>query len=414
MPKYYFFFLVILGFASCGTPEKEKNFEKFAIRQDSLFMDAYKQRDTAAYQKLLKGFLLKYEVLTTSDKKRFSNYQSNAYYNFCCTYSLLNNKPMAIEFLKKAIQSGYFDYDHIQTDADLNNIRKEKEFVEAEKSIREIGDFLYILKKGEKYDLNDKIEIPKFTYQSAMNSNLISLRAAFHLDSIAGNGDEISKMINLLNWIHNLIPHDGNHDNPTVKNAMSMIRQCKKENRGLNCRGLATVLNECYLAVGFKSRMITCLPKDSLKLDNDCHVINMVYSKSLHKWVWMDPTNNAFVMDENKGLLGIEEVRNRLVHDQPLFINPDANWNHKQTVTVDEYLNHYMAKNLYKLECAVSSEYDLETRATGKVVNYLLLAPSDYIKHLQYKEAQKNPEVRSTMVTYTTTNPAIFWQAPEL
>ena len=35
MPKYYFFFLVILGFASCGTPEKEKNFEKFAIRQDS-------------------------------------------------------------------------------------------------------------------------------------------------------------------------------------------------------------------------------------------------------------------------------------------------------------------------------------------------------------------------------------------
>ena len=414
MPRLYFFFLAILWFASCETPGNNNNFEKFAIRQDSLFTDAYKHRDTVAYHKLLKEFLSEFQALSTSDQKRFSNFRSNAHYNLCCTYALLNNKPMAIEYLKKAIQSGYFDYDHIQTDTDLDNIRKEKEFIEVEKSIREIGDFLYILKKGEKYELNDKIEIPQFTYQSAANPNLIALRAAFRLDSIAGNGDEISKMVNLLNWIHNLIPHDGNHDNPTVKNAMSMIRQCQQENRGLNCRGLATVLNECYLAVGFKSRLITCLPKDSLKLDNDCHVINMVYSKSLQKWVWMDPTNNAYVMDENKGLLGIEEVRNRLVHDQRLFINPDANWNHKPTVTVEEYLKHYMAKNLYKLECAVSSEYDLETRVPGKVVNYILLAPSDYINHLEYKEAKKNPEVSSTMVTYTTTNPAKFWQVPEL
>ena len=414
MPRLFFFFLAILWFASCGTPGKDNNFEKFAIRQDSLFIKAYKQRDTVAYQKLLKCFLSEYQGLPTSDQKKFSNFKSNAYYNLCCTYSLMNNKPMAIEYLKKAIQSGYFDYGHLQTDTDLDNIRKEKEYLEAERSIREIGDFLYILKKGEKYDMNDKINLPKFTYQSADNPNLVALRTSFHLDSIAGSGDEITKMVNLLNWIHNLIPHDGNHYNPTVKNAMSMIRQCKQENRGLNCRGLATVLNECYLAVGFKSRMVTCLPKDSLKLDNDCHVINVVYSRSLQKWLWMDPTNNAYVMDENKGLLGIEEVRTRLVHDQPLFINTDANWNHKPTVTVDEYLNHYMAKNLYKLECAVSSEYDLETRAAGKVVNYILLAPSDFINNLQDKEAQKNPQVSNTMITYTTTNPAMFWQTPEL
>ena len=199
MPRFLFFLLAILWIASCGTPGKDNNFEKFAIRQDSLFIDAYKQRDTVAYQKLLKGFLSEYEALSTSDQKRFSNFKSNANYNLCCTYSLMNNKPAAIDYLKKAIQSGYFDYDHIQTDSDLDNIRKEKEFIEAEKSIREIGDFLYILKKGAKYDLNDKIEFPKFTYQSAENPNLVALRTSFRLDSIAGSGDEISKMVNLLN-----------------------------------------------------------------------------------------------------------------------------------------------------------------------------------------------------------------------
>ena len=56
MPRFLFFLLAILWIASCGTPGKDNNFEKFAIRQDSLFIDAYKQRDTVAYQKLLKGF----------------------------------------------------------------------------------------------------------------------------------------------------------------------------------------------------------------------------------------------------------------------------------------------------------------------------------------------------------------------
>ena len=73
-----------------------------------------------------------------------------------------------------------------------------------------------------------------------------------------------------------------------------------------------------------------------------------------------------------------------------------------------------MAKNLYKLECSTNSEYDLETSVPGKVVDYILLAPMDYIHHLQGGKIEKNPEVNSTLVIYTTTNPEFFWQAPEL
>ena len=235
--------------------------------------------------------------------------------------------------------------------------------------------YLDKLKAASTYNLKDNRPIPTFTYQDPSNPNLVALRKGFNLDSIAGYGNDISKILNLLHWIHNLIPHDGNHENPTIKNAISMIAECKKETRGLNCRGLATVLNECYLSMGFKSRFITCMPKDSVF--DDCHVINSVYLASEKKWIWIDPTNNAYVMNEKGELLSIEEVRDRIINNKPLLLNPDANWNNKSTTTKEEYLYNYMAKNLYRLQCPLVSEFDTETWKEGKKITYVELLPLD-------------------------------------
>jgi len=273
-------------------------------------------------------------------------------------------------------------------------------------------DTLGTLKNAGKYNLTEKRVLPKFTYQSADNPNLIALRKAFNLDSIAGQGNEVSKILNLLHWIHDLVPHDGNHENPTVKNAMSMITECKRDNRGLNCRGLATVLNECYLAIGIQSRFVTCLPKDSLGIDNDCHVIDMVYSKELKKWLWIDPTFNAYVMNEKGELLSIEEVRDRIINNKPLIINPDANWNHKISEEKEYYLYSYMAKNLYKLQCHLNSEYDAETRGQGKTETYMTLIPLEYFKQSPIKSEQEDKENKTNFIYFKTNNPKAFWTTP--
>jgi hypothetical protein len=412
MKRFLILFFFFLLFASYGQITTDKTFENFSARQDSLFMNAYDQRDVKAYDKLLKEFLSKYNKLIEADKKTYSSYLINAYYNLCCTYSLLNDKVMAIIYLDKSIKAGYFDYGHMKQDKDLDNIRNEKEYIALVEPLRGIGDYLFILRKASKYDTADNRPLPEFTYQSAENPNLVALRKAFNLDSVAGEGNEISKIISLLHWIHNLIPHEGNHENPIVKNAMSMIAECKRDNRGLNCRGLATVLNECYLSMGFKSRIVTCLPKDSLKMDPDCHVINMVFSNSLHKWIWIDPTNDAYVMNDKGELLSIEEVRERIINDQPVILNPDANWNRKFSPEKEYYLYNYMAKNLYILECPVSSEYNMETKESGKVVSYIQLLPLDYFNQKPDKLDEKNEKTNTTLITYKTNNPKFFWQAP--
>lgn len=278
--------------------------------------------------------------------------------------------------------------------------------IKAYTQIKYQPNYLDILKGVKKYNDSEQSEVPKFTYQSQDNPNLMALRKHFKLDSIAGQGNDVSKILNLLHWVHNLIPHRGDKGNPEIKNAMDMITVCKKENRGLNCRGLAIVLNECYLSLGIKSRFITCLPKDLT--DPDCHVINIVYAESLKKWIWIDPTMNAYVMNEKGDLLGIEEVRQRLINGRTLILNPDANWNNQSTQTKEYYLENYMAKNLYRLECPVSSEYNLETnKEDGKISYVQLLSSNDNISaEIGSKTKNKN------FVVYKTTNTKLFWQVP--
>ncbi|MBL7909817.1 MAG: transglutaminase domain-containing protein [Bacteroidia bacterium] len=334
------------------------------------------------------------------------------YYNLTCLYSIQNNKPSAISNFNKALQFGYRDYYHILEDTDLDNIRDEEGYKKIISGLKETCDYQFILRRGEKYNLSDNRSFPKFTYQSLDNSNLVALKKAFNLDSVAGTGNEVSKILNLLHWIHNLVPHNGSQDNPAVKNAINMISVCKKEGRGLNCRGMATVLNECYLAIGIKSRFITCLPKDSLGIDEDCHVINMVYSTSLKKWLWIDPTFDAYVMNEKGELLSIEEVRDRIINDKPLILNPDANWNHKSSQSKEYYLLNYMTKNLYMLQCSLSSEYDTETKSVGKEINYIQLLPLEYFKQPKEKTISQNTESKFSHITYYTNNPSAFWQAP--
>jgi len=388
-----------------------ETFERFAVKQDSLFIAAYEKRDTKAYDKLLTEFLLRYRTLPVADRKEFTRYLTGAYYNFCCTYAIMGNKEMALTYFRKAIDAGYVDYAHLKADSDLDNIRNEKAFKDLSESMRPVGDFLFILQRAGTYNVADNRQLPAFAYQSADNPNLTALRHSFNLDSIAGEGSDVFKIINLLHWIHRLIPHDGNHENPVVRNAMSLIAECKRDNRGLNCRGLATVLNECYLALGLKSRIVTCRPKDSLNIDRDCHVIDLVYSGSLKKWLWIDPTNDAYVMDEKGELLSIEEVRERIIADKPLLLNPDANWNRK-AITKEYYLNYYMAKNLYMLECPARSEYNMETREQGKRLSYIKLLPLEYFAQTPDKTEARDDSADITVTTYRTNNPALFWTAP--
>ena len=384
---------------------------EFDAYSTSFFKEVQALSEKKEYRQILSRYPeweQKYNALGPADKQLFRGALANVDYNRACYYALLKDRPSAVLSFRHAVEHGYRDYSHAKVDSDLDLIRSDKGFQAQMASIRQYGDYVYVLQQAKGYAPNEARKLPAFTYQSAEEPHLAALRKTYKLDSIAGQGNEVSRFINLLHWVHEQVPHDGNHENPAVRNAPDLLRVCRAEKRGLNCRGLATILNEAYLAMGYKARFVGCLPKDST--DYDSHVINAVYSTTQQKWLWMDPTNDAYVMNEQGQLLSIEEVRARLIDGRPLLVNPTANWNHKVSKTKENYLYQYMAKNLYKLQCPVSSQYDLETRTGRKTLQYVTLLPATVSAT---KPAVRNTQDGATSFTlYNTSNAATFWQKP--
>ena len=49
-------------------------------------------------------------------------------YNLSCSYSLLKDIDKALRAFKKAINCGYLDFDYLEQDEDLSNLRKDRRF----------------------------------------------------------------------------------------------------------------------------------------------------------------------------------------------------------------------------------------------------------------------------------------------
>lgn len=262
-------------------------------------------------------------------------------------------------------------------------------------------DYIDTLRTGKTFDVLQQREIPTFTYQSSDAPELQTLRRKYNLDSVAGTGDEVMRILNVLHWVHNHIRHNGSAGLPKKERNAETIEKFAKK-KGVNCRGLALFANECYLALGFRSRVVTCLPRNYY---DDCHVINEVYSVQLGKWLWIDPTNEAYVMDENQQLLSVFEVRERIIQDQPIVLNEGANWNNQYKVSKEYYLDEYMAKNLFYLSYILHSTYGTDSRTSGKTIEFLRLIPMEVE---QGETVKSNTFNNITIREYFTNNPQLL------
>ncbi|MBQ3197436.1 MAG: transglutaminase domain-containing protein [Alistipes sp.] len=388
------------------TPEWQQQLEQL----DKEFNELREQRQWKGVVANRKQYRKIFMAQPDSARMKFSqgtDLNLNFYYNYTCYLSLAGDKKEALstfEYFTNRVtkELDLIDVLSINNDSDLDAIREEPRFKACMERLEKWGDYKQKLKNAKGYHRGTLPEGMKFSYMSPNHPDLVRLREKFNLDSVAGAGNEISKIKNLLHWVHNVVRHDGSSMNPEVMNTIAMVELCQKENRGVNCRMLAQMLTEVYLSMGFKARFVTCMPRDHV---SDCHVITTVYSNTLNKWLWVDPTFEAYVMDENGVMLSIAEVRERLRNDQPLQLNEDANWNNRQKTYKEYYLDRYMAKNLYYLICMDYARFDAETVKEGRIYRYIALMPYDEIN------SQTNSIGWSIL---RVSDDEWFWQSPYL
>ena len=317
------------------------------------------------------------------------------YYDQACCYAMVGQKKKALAALEQSVLLGYKDYNYMKSDTDLQSLRKEKKYLSLLEQVKDRQP-LSVLKKSASYAKdNKKIE---FIYQPKESMNLRMVRDYFKLDSVAGQGDELSKIINLMHFAHDNIRHDGSNRAFAEMDAIDLYNYYKTTGKGVNCRQLAISLCEMYLSMDIPARYVTCMPADSL--DFECHVINTVWSSQLQKWLYIDPTFDAWVTDENGTMLSIAEVRERLINDQPLVLCETANWNHESQQTKEYYLETYMAKNLYYFVCKKLNRFNPESL-------YRNNDPADDVRLIPVGFVNNNWKCD------TTTDPEVFWAKPK-
>ena len=262
---------------------------KFLASADSLntqLLNAYTGKDYPATEALCQKVIDLYDAHASQLAEGYAYFKYSSYYTMASVQAIQGKKQEAVSNLSKALNSNKMEvsYNRVVNDEDLKDILDAPELQPALKRLKETTDYLYILQNAPEYTRTQQADsLPRIVYAQTDEPDLKRVRDYFRLDSVAVAGDELTTIKRILTYIHDKIRHDGQNGNPTGgNNSINFAEACKDGSWGLNCRGLATVLNECYLSMGIPSRVITCMPKTYI---SDCHVINAVYSSTLGKWL---------------------------------------------------------------------------------------------------------------------------------
>jgi len=218
-----------------------------------------------------------------------------------------------------------------------------------------------------------------WSYASPEAPGLVELRDRYGLGGLTEGRSELDAILGLLDWAHRIVEHDGGAQNPEPRNALNILSTCAATGARVNCRMKAIVLNEAYLAMGLRSRYITCLPAVD---DGDCHVTVMVYSSTLRKWLLVDPTQNTFFTSDDGTILNIIEARGAYRSGRsPRFRSIDRPVSGPmvcggmECATYDEFYAVYMCKNCFRFACTLSSEPGIDSRRDEPTV--VLTPPGD-------------------------------------
>jgi hypothetical protein len=249
-----------------------------------------------------------------------------------------------------------------------------------------------------------------FTYAEPSDEDLSRLRELYDLDAIAGQGSETERIINLMRWVYRLTGHANEPEIPKDLNAFNLIRLATVEHVQINCYMKTVILNEVYLAMGWQSRQTHLLPHS--REEEESHVVTSVYAPTLGRWIAMDPDFGAYMTDEEGSILGVSEIRSRLVAGRPLrAVDVDAGgrlmnaWGTARNFIRGADYIWFLTDFVFKIRCPQRSLFN---QAAQPDRIYYELIPDGYRADLLGE-----PTITDTgkVIVYTN-DEALFWTKP--
>ena len=249
----------------------------------------------------------------------------------------------------------------------------------------------------------------KYYYAEAMDDSLKKLRDMYDLETVAGQGSEIDQIINLMSWVYRLAEHANEPAIPTKRNAFSFIRMAQIEHKQINCYMKTVILNEVYLSMGFYSRHTHLLPHSHE--ERESHFITSVYSHTLDKWILMDPDFGVYVTDEKGNILGVMEIRRRLIAGEPLnTIHTDRSgfteaWANLRNFIEGADYKWFLSDFIFKIRCPRNSMFNQDSKP---IREFFELIPDGYQEELLQEPKMTNKGKKIFFIN----DEGLFWQKP--
>lgn len=205
------------------------------------------------------------------------------------------------------------------------------------------------------------------------DEKLGEIREKYPVDSVAGDGNELSKVLNLLDWISTSTLHKGDISEAIAMNTITLMDYSYQKGRekGINCRMKATILTEMLLSAGIISRILSLHPLNPNDQDN--HVVSQVWLSEMGKWIIVDPTTNSYFMDKHGDILNAIELREKIITGDEIICSPKTMFG-EDTNDSEAYLA-YMAKNLFYMHSPVINCFGSEDRGDQK---WITLCPKEF------------------------------------
>jgi hypothetical protein len=248
-----------------------------------------------------------------------------------------------------------------------------------------------------------------FLYAEPTDENLTKLRDQYDLETIAGQGSESDQIINLMSWVYGLAEHANEPAIPSERNAFAFIYMAQVEQKQINCYMKTVILNEVYLSMGFCSRRTHLLPHSHE--ERESHFVTSVYSRTLEKWILMDPDFGVYVTDEKGNILGVMEIRRRLISGEPLKVQHPGRscleiaWGDVHNFIQGVDYPWFLSEFVFKIRCPKYSRFG---QGTESVREYFELIPDGYRPERlgQAELADRGKKI------YSTNDEDAFWARP--
>ena len=222
-----------------------------------------------------------------------------------------------------------------------------------------------------------------FVYET-QSLGLDRLLEKYPLKQIAGEGTDYEKAYAIMEWIYDHLVHQPDYCNSEDDNAITLLDRLM-EGKPINCRAVAIIMTECFLALGIKSRVVWLLSANPY--DMDCHVVPIAIHKGLKKWIMFDATVHTTVMNKDGEPLSLLETRDYLARGEELTFSEKLRYVRGACpyATQKKMFEKYLSKNLFMMKTYKINCFGFE-KAEGQEIVHLV---SDRFDIERYYELQK-------------------------